>query len=328
MRGLIRAELLRLRRRRSLQIIVLLMPVIVAATFLLGYNSLYETPPFDAVAYRQELLDEGFGAGLPPEELEPLLAETIEAQRQMAAQQEEQSALMRASFTFPFSLVLALGSEVFVLFALVLLTATTIGDEFGWATVRTSLLASSRRRQFLFVRFGALAVATLAIFAMLLVLGTLLPLLLNIPASKLPAVMPSFDPGAFLVLLAGDLIAALALIAFAAVITLLTRNGALTIVAAVVWVAVEAAFLNLLLRFDNFGEQGSDKWVLEAFPLRGITTLMQVAGKAATGLANYPGEVVSRDPGIAIVPIVSFSIVAAVLAAASFRRFQRMDIVE
>lgn len=328
MTGLIRAELLRLRRRRSLQVIVIAIPLLVGATFVLGYNSLYEVPPFDEAAYRQELLDGGFGLGLPPGELEPLLRDTIEAQRLMLAQQEEGIALQRASFVFPHSLVLALASEVFILFALILLTATTIGDEFGWATVRTSLLASSRRRQFLVVRFAALAVATLLIFALLLVVGTVLPLLLSVPESKLPGVMPAFDAGAFLILLVGELLAAAAAIAFGAVVTLLLRNGLLAIVAAVIWIAVEAAFLNLLIRFDNFGDQGPDKWVLEAFPLRGVTTLMNVAGKAATGLAQFPGEVVARDPGIAIVPIVSFAIIAAVLAAASFRRFERMDIVE
>lgn len=332
--GLLRAELLRLRRRRTLQVIVLAVPLLTGIIMVLSYNSVYDAPPFDAAAYRQELIDEGFTVGLTPEESEPLLNETVESQRQMQAQMQDQLALSRASFIYPYSLVTVLGSGAFALLALILLTATTLGDEFGWATIRTSLLASSSRRRFLTVRFIALAAAGLLIFGLLLVVGLVLPLLLNVPAPKLPAILPAFDGGAFLILFAGELLAGFLVMAFAAFITLLVRNGALTLVAALVWVAVEAAVLTLLLRFPNIGTPSSmgdpppDAWILEAFPLRGLTTLMQAVGKAASGLSNYPDEVVARDPGVALVPIVSFAILTVILGAASFHRFTRMDIVE
>lgn len=340
--GLMRADLLRLRRRRSLQVIVFAVPFLIGLTFVLGYNSVYEQPPFDEAAFRQEMLDSGFGVGIPPEELDQLLDEAVESQRQMFAQLDDQTRLIRASFAFPYSLVQVLGSGVFVLLALILLTATTIGDEFGWATIRTSLVASSRRRRFLLVRLAAIVVAGLLIFGMLLVVGTLLPLLLNIPPSRLPATLPDFDGGAFLVLIGGELVAGLLVIAFAALITVLLRNGALTLVSVLVWVAVEAAVLTLLLRFPNFGGGGlsevggdqlpapppPDAWLLDAFPLRGITMLIQTAGKAASGLPGYPGEVIGRDVAAAAVPITSFAILAAIFLALAFRRFQRMDIVE
>ena len=108
--GLMRAELLRLRKRRSLQAIVLAVPLLVGVTFVLGYNSIYEQPPFDEAAFRQELLDGGYGVGVPPEELEPILAEAIESQRQMMAQVEESQRLVRATYVFPYSLVQVLGS--------------------------------------------------------------------------------------------------------------------------------------------------------------------------------------------------------------------------
>ena len=328
--GLARAELLRLRRRRSLQVIVLGVPLLIGVIFVLGYNSIYELPPFDEAAFRKEMIDSGFGLGMPPEELEQLLDEAITSQREMYAQQEDGTRLVRASYTFPFSLVQVLGNGIFVLVALILLTATTIGDEFGWATIRTSLIASSRRRRFLLVRLAAVAVAGLVIFGLLLAVGVVAPLLLNIPASKLPPELPAFDGAALLVLLGGEVIAGLAVIAFAALVTLLLRNGGLTLVAVLVWIAVEAAILMALLRFPNFGEgqPPKDAWLLDAFPLRGITTLMQTAGRAAAGLPGYPGDVVDRGLGNAPVPIVSFAILAVVLAALAFRRFQRMDIVE
>ena len=338
--GLMRAELLRLRRRRSLQVIVLAVPILVGVTFVLGFNSVYEQPPFDEGAFRQEMLDGGYGAGTPPEELEQLLDEAVKSQREMFAQLDESQRFIRATYAFPYSLVQVLGSGTFVLLALILLTATTIGDEFGWATIRTSLVASSRRRRFLFVRLGAIAVAGLLIFGMLLVVGTLVPLLLNIPPSKLPATLPDFDGGAFMVLLGGELVASVLVIAFAALTTLLFRNGALALVAVPVWVAIEAAVLLLLMRFPNFGGPAlsqvgdqpppppPDAWLLDAFPLRGFTTLTQTAGKAASGLPGYVGEVLGRNVAVVAVPITSFTILAAILLVLAFRRFSRMDIVE
>ena len=332
--GLLRAEYLRLRRRRTLQVIVLAVPLLTGVIMVLGYNSIYEPPAFDEASYRQELIDSGFAVGMSPEELEPLLQETIKSQREMLAQQADQTALYRASFTFPYSLVLVLNSGAFVLFALILLTATTIGDEFGWATIRTVLVASSHRSRFLFVRFVVLASIAVLIFAMVLLVGILVPLVLNVPASKLPAAVPAFDGGAFLILVVGELVAAFLVIAFAAVITLIVRNGAISMVGALVWVAVEAAILTLLFRFPNFSQQAPDggpppdAWMLDAFPLRGLSTLVQAAGRAASGLPSYPGEGITRDPSIALVPMVSFTILTVILGAASFRRFSRMDIVE
>jgi ABC-type transport system involved in multi-copper enzyme maturation permease subunit len=328
--GQIRAEWLRLRKRRSLQIIVFAVPVLVGVVFVLGYNSIYEQPPFDGAAYRQELIDSGYVLGLPPEEAEPLLDEAVVTFQQQWDQQEEGARLIRATYVFPYSLVHVLGSATFVLIAVVLLTATTIGDEFGWATIRTSLIASTRRRRFLAVRLGAIAVGGLLIYGLLLLIAIVVPLVVNVPASKLPATMPAFDVGTFLVLLGGELVATLAVMAFAALITLLVRNGGLTLVSLLIWVAVEAAILTALSRLPNFsdGQPPPDAWLLDAFPLRGITTLVNTLGKAATGLPSYPGDAVSRELGNAPVPIVSFAILSLILGAAAFRRFQRMDIVE
>jgi ABC-type transport system involved in multi-copper enzyme maturation permease subunit len=328
--GLFQAELLRLRRRRSLQVIVLAVPFLVGVIFVLGYNSVQEQPAFDPAAYRQELIDSGFALGMPPEELEPLLAEAIEARRQEMAQVEESQRLTRATYVFPYSLVQVLGSGTFVLLALILLTATTIGDEFGWATIRTALIASSRRRAFLLVRVLTVVGAGVLIFALLLALAALLPLVLNVPRDKLPATLPQFDAGAFLVLIGGELVASVMVVGFAALITLLLRNGGLTLVSVLIWVAIEAAVLTLLVRFPSFGqgEPPPDAWLLEAFPLRGMTTLIGRTGLAATGLPRYLGDVVSRDVGFATVPIVSFAILAALFYAFAFRRFSRMDIVE
>lgn len=337
MTGLMRAELLRLRKRRSLQVIVLAVPVLVGLLTIIGYSSIYALEPFNETQYRQDLIDSGYTIGLPPDQADALLDEAMESQRQQYQQELEQEKTNRAAYAFPRSLTTVLGTGVFMLLALVLLTATTIGDEFGWGTLRTSLLASTNRTRFLLVRLGGILAASVGIVGLLLVIGAVVPLVLNIPASKLPATLPPFDVGALLAMLAGELVAGTAVVAFAATITLLLRNGALALVAALVWIAVEAAILTLLLRFEVFAGTYSPEgvhtpgplaWVLEAFPLRGLTTLMDTTTRAASGLARYIGEPVSRDIGIVIVPIVSFAIIALALSAVAFRRFQRMDIVE
>ena len=69
MSGLIRAELLRFRKRRSLQIIVIAVPLLVAFFFFTTFASVGDVPPpFDAEAVRARILAENFsglGRGVP-----------------------------------------------------------------------------------------------------------------------------------------------------------------------------------------------------------------------------------------------------------------------
>ena len=80
--GLARAEWLRFRKRGSLQLIVLAVPLLVGFFFVAGFASIGETPPpFDAQATRERLISEGVVTGLPPEEAEQLLASLIEGEQ-------------------------------------------------------------------------------------------------------------------------------------------------------------------------------------------------------------------------------------------------------
>lgn len=278
MRGLIAAEFLRLRKRRSLQVIVLAVPLLAGAFFFLSYQGMWEPPPFDAAQYRAQLIADGYTVGLPPEEADRLLDQEVAFAEQNEVQMRESIALQRATFLFPYSLVTMLGYATFMLLALVLLVATTTGDEFGWATIRTTLLANSHRSQVLLVRLLALGAAAALILAVLLLIGTVMPVLLNVASQRLPPTLPAFDWGALVLLLAGQLLAAAAVIGLAALATLVVRSGALTLVAVLVYVVVEAAFLVFLLRFKEFqfdesGNPGELAWLLDAFPVRGFATL-------------------------------------------------------
>ena len=128
-------------------------------------------------------------------------------------------------------------------------------------------------------------------------------------------------------LVVGLLEASLVVIAFSAMATLLVRSGALTLVVLLVYVVVEAAILSLLLQFEAFKQDGPMVWLLDAFPVRGLATLTEVAGRAAANIPRYPGDVV-RDLGDATVPMVALVIWGTLFGAIAFRRFARMDIAE
>jgi hypothetical protein len=117
------------------------------------------------------------------------------------------------------------------------------------------------------------------------------------PGAALPT--SAVDGRAVLALIGALLLVSLAVIAFASLATVLVRSGSLTLVAVLVYVVVETAILALLLRFEAFQQNGDLAWALDAFPVRGIVTLSSTLGRAASGLASYPGEPVIRDLGAA-----------------------------
>lgn len=327
MSGLLRAELLRFGKRRSIQVIVIAVPLLVSFFYVAGLSSFGpDIPPCDPAAIRDRMIGEGFGEGMPPEDLEPLLDESVQQECQFVEQQRDQSREVRSTYAFPQSIVNVLGGGTFMFFALILLTATTIGDDFGWATIRTTLLASSHRVRLLAVRFATIGAIAVGLVAALLVLGAVLPVIVSTLGTPLPPAA-GLNLAGLSVLVTGTIEASLVVIAFSAMATLLVRSGSLTLVVMLVYVAVEAAVLTLLLQFEPFKQGGPLEWVLDAFPVRGLSTLTEVASRAASGIQRYQGEVI-RDLGDATVPMVALAIWGALFAAIAVRRFSRMDIVE
>lgn len=328
MRGVAQAEWLRFRKRRVLLLIVFAVPLLAGFIFLAGYastgNYLY---PFDPAEIRARIIAEGYLAGLPPDEAEAIIVEAIESERVFHEEQLRQVALDRARYASPQSIVMLLSNGMFVFVALVLLTALSIGDEFGWGTVRTALLASSHRRLLLFLRLVTLALAAGAMLALLVLLGVILPVALTVAGAPLPRTQ-ALDPVGLIVLLSGELLISIMVIAFAALVTLMIRSGSLTLVAVLVYVLVETAAIGLLTRLESFQENGVNEWLLDAFPVRAILTLMDVAVRATGRLPSYEGEFIVRDLTGAQVPFAALLLWAGLFAALAFRRFSRMDIVE
>lgn len=328
MNSLIRAEWLRFRKRRSLQIIALAAPLLAAFLFLAGYASVGPPPPaFDAAAVRAELIAQGYVIGLPPEEIEKALDEAVEAQRFPFDQGIEQHRLQVSTFAFPQSVVTLLGSGSFVMFALLLLVATSLGDEFNWGTIRTTLLASSHRAKLLSLRLGMITAVAAALIGSLALLGVVLPLLLSASGAQFPPTS-AMNVGALGVLVLGTLEGGLLIVAFGAMATLLVRSGSLALVLMLVYVAIEAAVLTVLLKFTAFQGGGGAEWVLDAFPVRAISRLTDTAARVASGLPRFPGEAIPTDLSVATVPLVALVIWAAVFLAVAYWRFTRMDIVE
>lgn len=325
--GLARAEWIRFRRRASIQVIVLGVPLLAAFFFLAGYASTEgRLPPFDEAAFRAEQIACCL-QGVPPEDLEVILGEMVAQERLMREQHDGQVDLTRSRYAFPQSIVTVLGNVSFLFLALILLTATSIGDEFGWGTVRTALLASSNRRRMIVVRLAALAIVALVTIIALLALGVILGLALQVSGAPLPAV-PPVDPGGLLAYVLGTLLISLVVIGFSALATLMVRSGSLTLVVGLVYVAIEAAMLVLLLRNESFQQDGPNAWLLDAFPVHGITTLTTITSQVASGLPSYFGETIARDLSPVRLAVIALFVYGALLLALAVRRFTRMDIVE
>lgn len=322
-----RADWLRFRKRRALQLIVIAVPLLASFFFLAGYRSnAYEVPVFDEQQFRQEMIVEG-NVGGTPDEINQMLDQMVASERSNIEMMQAQQDLFLSRYSFPQSIVTILGSASFIFFALILLTATTIGDEFSWGTIRTSLLASSDRRRLLLVRLAMLIGIAAALFILVALLGTLLPAILTATGATFkPA--PTVDPGALLVLFGGDIVIAATVICFAALGTLIVRSGSLTLIVVLAYVAIEAAVLALLLRFKDFQQAGAFEWILNILPGHGAIAFLTTAGRAAGGMPDYLEEAVTRDLGSAVLPLAALAVWCVLFATLAFGRFTRMDIVE
>ncbi len=332
MRGIIRAELLRLGKRGPLLATLVAVPLLATILFGLGYASVFDAQPFDPVQLRQDVASWGELDGMTPEEAERYVDERVAQAESNHAMEVEAAKQGRAMFAFPQSLITILGSSMLLLLAMALVAATTLGDEFGWGTVRTTLLGSSQRSRVLLVRMAAMSVAAGLVIALLLLAASIAPLFLGVANRPLPNPLPGIDWAALGVFVLGLWLASLALIAFATLATVIVRNGLLALVSILVYAVVEAAFLTLLTRFKPFGfdvngNPGDLAWTLDAFPAHGFTTMLDLGARATRAFAAYPGEVIPSIAGIAL-PVASFLAWGAAFALLALWRFRRMDIVE
>jgi ABC-type transport system involved in multi-copper enzyme maturation permease subunit len=337
MTGILRADMIRLGRRRTLQAIVIAIPLLGATFFLLNFRSTDIQFFFDEATERQSLTADFTAQGMPLDQVTAQVDQIIADERAGYEQAAAQMEVTRATFAFPASVVTLLGSATGVyLFGMILLTATTIGDEFGWGTIRTSLLASSNRRRWLAVRLAVLVTLAAVGLALLLVLSLILPLAIVAVVGRLPP-PPPVDVAALAVLVGGDLVAAIALIGFAAAATMVMRSGSLTLVVALVYVLADTAVVGLLGRLEPFRPENSFgqgnpagplAWALNLFPVHAIQVVLGSATQLAANVLDYSSDVGSPVLADTFLPLASVAGWAGVFVAIAMVRFNRMDIVE
>jgi ABC-type transport system involved in multi-copper enzyme maturation permease subunit len=325
--GVLRAEWIRLGKRRVTRVVVLGLPILLAFLFLTDYQgSRVNVPPFDEQQFRDEQTVSGVLDQIPSNERDAVLQQLVDQQRAGVARQREQVELSEARYAFPQSVLTALGGANFVFLATILLSALTTGDDLRGGTIRTTLLAISDRKRLLAGRLVALAAIAVLLMAALLLLGLILPLVI-LGAAPVPAV-PPIDTPALVALLGADVLACFEAIGFGVFAALLWRSPSLPLVIALLYVAVESATVLYLGRVTAFAQAGPLTGILDLLPGRAVLAVEERAAAAAGAIARVPGEVMVRDLHTAIAPIVAVGVWTAAFVLFAFRRFARMDILE
>jgi hypothetical protein len=206
--------------------------------------------------------------GTPGEEIPPEFLEEMEAQAREAL----------ATYAFPNSLRIGLeGGRVLVFAIVAYLAAAFTGADFEYGTIRTSLVARGDRRGFIGVRLAATFVAAMTLFAIMLVLSTILPLAARAVGTEFPAVEgPS--PGAVAGMVGSALLTAAFLIGLTTLLTIVFRNAAVAIVLTVVYAFADSAISGLIAQVA--GQDTALRWAL---PIVNGQLLFDRAGGASLG---------------------------------------------
>lgn len=282
----LRADLIRLRGRYDVWIIGFGVPVLVTLSFLQGYGNVPNHFGWDP------------GQPIPPEIAAAMTAE-------------------RAGYAFPHSLLAMFSNAPWLLLVAFFLTSMTIGLEYGWGTIRTSLLASPDRTRLLASRLVVIAVIAIAMLASFLVLAVVLPGVLAVTGNAVPP-SPDVTP----IEVAGGLAACLVAIGFvlslAALLAIATRNPALPFLIAIVYFIVEGIVANFSQWRDLHLELVSG-----SLPIASVGALLT----DSINPARYGLVPIEVNPNVVDRPLLlSFAVVAGwaiaffVLAAAVLRR--------
>lgn len=253
MRRLIRAEWLRLRRRKDLWFVCMALLGLAIVAYLSGLSSaqqMYFSPDED----------------IPPEVIEDI-------RRQMA----EQLAL----YAFPQSIGTTLQNVQLLLLALLAyLAAALTGAEFTYGTIRTSLVANPDRRRFIGVRLLALAAIGVVLTAALVLIGAALPFVVQAFGQEWPAEVRARGsiPGMFGALL----LAAAFVIGLTTAFAVLLRNSALALVLTVALLLIDGFVHGLIVRLAGGDEQAIAAWSLP------VSTLQLLFTRTAEGPGLAP----------------------------------------
>ena len=237
----------------------------------------------------------------------------------------------RLNFALPNSLVWAFAvGQVFGLLLLAILTASALGSEYGWGTLRPTLVKGTGRWQYLtakLVLLALMAVGAMALVALVTVIGSLLALHLtpDRPAS-FGAPPPWAATGKMAwsetaIIMGRTMFSLIPYLALVVAVTVLTASAAAGMAVGLGYYFLEtttaAILINLFSKFDT---------VADYLLLRNITAWM--LGSASDGttsealggpfnFGDYPGEL------HALLVLLAYT---AFFIGVAFWRFQRKDI--
>ena len=329
MRYLLRADWLRLRRRRDFWVILVGISIVTVVTFLGSYRSdAIVFPAFNEVEFGQMLDESGMFEGMTAEEAAAQRAQMIAEQREQEAQaaeaREAQRQLDLRKYAFPQSLLTMLGSAILPFLALVLVASMAVGDEFRFGTLRTSLLAASDRRRFLAARMISMTVIAAGLIATILALGVIVPAILAVSGAEMPPA-PSLNLPSTALLLAVDVLVVLGLMAFATMVTLYLRTGSLSVVLLLIYGLIELYVANQpAFAIGNFLAAVPQFFFIQdirAVQLR----LASDAGSLASSSDSFPPAAVDLGMPVMIAIVLAWTLLFLAIAD---RRIRSMDVTE
>lgn len=239
MTRLIRAEWLRLRRRKDVWFVCLALLALAVVAYVSGLSSaqqVYFSP----------------GEDVPPEVMEDI-------RRSMVDQ--------LALYAFPQSIGSTLQNVQLLLLALLAyLAAALTGAEFAYGTIRTTLVANPDRRRFMGVRLLALAAIAVVLTGTLVLIGAALPFVAQLFGQEWPTEVPVRGglPG----IIGAVLLAAAFVIGLTTAFAVLLRNSAIALVLTVALMLIDGLVHGLVVRLAGGNEQALAAWALPASALQ------------------------------------------------------------
>ena len=287
----IRADLIRLRGRWDIWVVGFGVPVLAAIGFLQGYVAVPNHYGWD-----------------PSQPIPDYVLTAI--------------ATERATYAFPRSILTLMGNGVWLLIAAFFLTSTTIGLEFGWGTIRTSLLSSPDRRRMLASRVIVIGTVGIVLLASFIVLGVVLPGIIAATGNAPPAsqaVMPIQIAGATTAVV----VALGFVLALAALLAIVTRNPAVPFLIGLVYFILEGMVVNLGVWMNIHLDA-----VLDLLPVASVSALLRDSldqTQYGIATADVTFGVVDRPLLLSVGVVVGWTLVFYLIADSLLRR---ADIVE
>ena len=298
MGSLLRAEWLRIRRRWDVWIIVLGIPALA----LLAYaTSAHSGGSFNVQT----------SGDVPPE-----------FKQQIAAETAASLALNALPFQFPHSIVtMVQGSMPWLVLGSAFLSASLLGNEFTWGTIRNVVLIRPDRLRYLSTRLLTLGGLLLLTFGLVTVMGALAPVVLRVDpgdpsALSDPSVLGRIgnpvqpigpvSPGGALTVAGSMLVVAVAGMALAGFAALKLRSAATAMLAAGIYAIAEGIVAALMM--SRLPE--SLRFIPQMALTVRITSLIQDA-QVAAGLAAPGGGPTNSVGWLSLPPAVGAAILAA-----------------